>query len=246
MLAPGVDSVARLAGERSGQITRTIGAKDAPFPFFEFGWNHTTLHALKHDKTTTYLQSVMEPDNALELVKLVQDTFGPTNELAQHLEVVNFGGRASFASLALLWPSGEIGSMEREERLKEILSWHEANGMPVFDPHTHILEDGGMKQTDWAQLGFKRKVDPNGILNPGKMRAWEEERRPQRRPTHVAPLPRRTVSPTPPRWRTDRLLQPSRPLQCLLIQCPPPPPHPRRSARGFGASGQRPTLRRRT
>ena len=171
---PGVDSVARLAGERSGQITRTVGAKDAPFPFFEFGWNHTTLHALKHDKTTTYLQSVMEPDNALELVKLVQDTFGPTRELAQHLEVVNFGGRASFASLALLWPSGEIGSMEREERLKEILSWHEANGMPVFDPHTHILEDGGMKQTDWAQLGFKRKVDPNGILNPGKMRAWEE------------------------------------------------------------------------
>ena len=47
--------------------------------------------------------------------------------------------------------------------------------MPVFDPHTHVLEDGGMKQTDWAQLGFKRKVDPKGVLNPGKMRAWEEQ-----------------------------------------------------------------------
>ena len=52
---------------------------------------------------------------------------------------------------------------------------HEANGIPVFDPHTHILEDGGMKQTDWAQLGFKRRVDPLGLLNPGKMRAWEEQ-----------------------------------------------------------------------
>ena len=31
-----------------------------------------------------------------------------------------------------------------------------------------------MKQTDWAQLGFKSGADPNGVLNPGKMRAWEE------------------------------------------------------------------------
>ena len=40
--------------------------------------------------------------------------------------------------------------------------------MPVFDPHTHVLEDGGMKQTDWAQLGFKRKVDgpPRTLPHP--------------------------------------------------------------------------------
>ena len=57
-----------------------------------------------------------------------------------------------------------------------MLEWHESNGMPVFDPHTHILEDGGMKVTDWAQLGFKRRVDPTGVFNPGKMRAWEEQK----------------------------------------------------------------------
>ena len=27
----------------------------------------------------------------------------------------------------------------------------------------------------WAQLGFKKRVDPLGVLNPGKMRAWEEQ-----------------------------------------------------------------------
>ena len=37
-----------------------------------------------------------------------------------------------------------------------------------------MRKDGGMKQTDWAQLGFKRRADPTGVLNPGKMRAWEE------------------------------------------------------------------------
>ena len=40
----------------------------------------------------------------------------------------------------------------------------------------YVLEDGGMKQTDQQQLDFKRKVDPLGLFNPGKMRAFEEGR----------------------------------------------------------------------
>lgn len=31
-----------------------------------------------------------------------------------------------------------------------------------------------MKQTDEAQLAFKREADPKGRLNPGKMFAWED------------------------------------------------------------------------
>jgi hypothetical protein len=30
-----------------------------------------------------------------------------------------------------------------------------------------------MKRTDEAQLQFKREADPKGLLNPGKMIAWE-------------------------------------------------------------------------
>ena len=59
--------------------------------------------------------------------------------------------------------------------MEQILKWHEDAGIAIFDPHTHILEDGGMKQTNYAQLGFKRRSDPKGIMNPGKMRAWEEQ-----------------------------------------------------------------------
>ena len=169
---PSVGPVERLVEERGGQVSRVIGAADAPRPFYEFGWNHTTLHTLKHDKSVTYLQSVLEPGRALELAQKIEDHFG-VDELMQHLEVVNFNGRAGFASLALLWPKGDTPDAAND-RLREILAWHEASGVPVFDPHTHILEDGGMKVTDWAQLGFKRRADPTGILNPGKMRAWEE------------------------------------------------------------------------
>jgi len=30
-----------------------------------------------------------------------------------------------------------------------------------------------MKVVDAAQLAFKRQADPLGLLNPGKMKAWE-------------------------------------------------------------------------
>ena len=37
-------------------------------------------------------------------------------------------------------------------------------GAPIFNPHTFVLEDGGMKQTDEAQLAFKESCDPSGLL----------------------------------------------------------------------------------
>ena len=47
-------------------------------------------------------------------------------------------------------------------------------GAPIFNPHRYTLEEGGMKQTDAAQLAFKREADPQGLLNPGKMIAWND------------------------------------------------------------------------
>ena len=47
-------------------------------------------------------------------------------------------------------------------------------GCPIFNPHRYTLEEGGMKQTDEVQLAFKREADPQGLLNPGKMIAWED------------------------------------------------------------------------
>ena len=45
--------------------------------------------------------------------------------------------------------------------------------MPVFNPHRYTLEEGGMKKTDAVQLAFKKEADPKGLLNPGKMAAWD-------------------------------------------------------------------------
>ncbi len=87
-------------------------------------------------------------------------------EVFSHLEFVRFDGDITCFGLPLV-------RFTTEERLDEIIRPYEENGCPIFNPHRYTLEEGGMKQTDEVQLAFKREADPQGLLNPGKMIAWE-------------------------------------------------------------------------
>ncbi|HEY4203199.1 MAG TPA: FAD-binding oxidoreductase [Devosiaceae bacterium] len=131
-------------------------------PIYELAWNHTTLRGLKVDPSITYLQT-QYPD--LEHVKRIIDIFG--DELPMHIEMGRFDGRIVFSGLPVV-------RYTTEERLEEIIQIHEENGCLVFNPHRYTLEEGGMKKTDRSQLQFKKEADPQGILNPGKMIAWDD------------------------------------------------------------------------
>jgi FAD/FMN-containing dehydrogenase len=132
-------------------------------PIYELTWNHTTLRALRVDPAITYLQ-VRYPED-LSLLSRIHERF--RDEMIGHLEIIRFNGRVGFAGLPLV-------RFSTEERLQAIIDEHEAMGAMVFNPHRYTLEEGGMKQTDATQLAFKRETDPRGLLNPGKMIAWED------------------------------------------------------------------------
>ncbi|MEQ1900159.1 MAG: FAD-binding oxidoreductase [Devosia sp.] len=131
-------------------------------PVYELAWNHTTLRGLKIDDGITYLQT-QYPD--LEHVKWAIDLFG--DEMPMHIEMTRFDGKIVFSGLPIV-------RYTNEARLEEIIRLHEANGCLVFNPHRYTLEEGGMKRTDRNQLEFKKQADPKGILNPGKMIAWDD------------------------------------------------------------------------
>lgn len=133
-------------------------------PAYELAWNHTTLRALRVDPSITYLQSLYPFPNQLTLVEKMDAMF--PGEVFSHLEFVRFDGNITCFGLPLV-------KFTTEERLDEIIRLHEDNGCPIFNPHRFTLEEGGMKQTDDVQLAFKREADPSGLLNPGKMIAWE-------------------------------------------------------------------------
>ena len=134
-------------------------------PNYELAWNHTTLRALRVDPAITYLQIRYPEDRGLSLISRIHEIF--RDEVLGHLEIIRFNGRVGFAGLPMV-------RFSTEERLQEIMNEHEAMGAMVFNPHRYALEEGGMKQTDATQLAFKRETDPQGLLNPGKMIAWED------------------------------------------------------------------------
>ncbi len=161
-LEPLADLIREFGGTTTYQKTALEASKGIALG--EYTWNHTTLHARSADSSLTYLQTLLPNDNFQLLEHLCQH-FG--DELLMHLEFLRVGGVARAAALQLV-------RYTTEARLNEIIGYHEDRGAFIFNPHTHILEDGGMKTVNLPQLRFKELVDPYGLLNPGKMRAWIE------------------------------------------------------------------------
>ncbi|WP_370303418.1 FAD-binding oxidoreductase [Pseudooceanicola sp.] len=170
MVAPhAMDAFAIFAARYPGaRVIYRSDASDwprAPGPVYDFGWNHTTLRALKFDPSVTYLQVRYKYPDHFELVEQVRAEFGA--EVLQHLEVLRENGKVCFAGLPIV-------KFTSEERLEEIVRRHEEMGCMIFNPHRYTLEEGGRQSTDQRQLDFKREADPKGLLNPGKMIAWDD------------------------------------------------------------------------
>lgn len=151
-----------LVNEYQGKITYQQDlSKDTNLNLIEFTWNHTTFHARNIDPNITYLQTFFF---SIDKVEEMYNYFG--DEVMMHLEFLRVRGKAIPAGLQLV-------KYSTEERLNEIIKYHEKNGAFIANPHTYILEDGGRKNIEPEQLKFKKMVDPYGLMNQGKMKAWE-------------------------------------------------------------------------
>jgi FAD/FMN-containing dehydrogenase len=167
MVAAGnAGSVRDLVRERGGAITleRRYVEDRAITPLYEYTWNHTTLQALKIDKTVTYLQTIFPLGANVEALIASHEMFG--EEVMAHAEFQRRQGRTNCSSLQVVRYSDEA-------RLWEIVRGMETLGIRLSNPHSYILEDKGARVLSAdLQLAFKREADPQGLLNPGKMSRW--------------------------------------------------------------------------
>jgi len=143
----------------------------------EYCWNHTTLQALKVDKGLTYLQARFDPLRQKEQVLALHDELSP--EVMLHLEFIRLtDGRHTCSSLPVV-------RFSTEERLAALAQRFEAHGVTINNAHTHVLEEGGkLRDMDRSALSaaqamaadaavaMKQRFDPQGLLNPGKLRGW--------------------------------------------------------------------------
>lgn len=161
---PTLELLPGLVQQYGGEITYEKLAQEKSIHLGEFTWNHTTLHARSVDTSITYLQSMFPTDGNLEILEHLYHYFG--DEVMMHLEFFRVNGRVIPGALQLV-------RYTTEERLNEIIRYHEAKGVSIANPHTYIIEDGGRKVIDPEQLKFKEMVDPYGLMNPGKSKVLQ-------------------------------------------------------------------------
>ncbi|AKG23391.1 FAD-binding oxidoreductase [Calothrix sp. 336/3] len=155
-----LEALSALITEHHGKITYEKPAKEAGkgLHLAEYTWNHTTLHARTTDTNITYLQSIFPGDN-LQTIEHMYHHFG--DEVMLHLEFIRAGGMVANPALQLVRYSSE-------ERLGEIIRYHEERGVFIANPHSYFIEEGWKRAIAPEHLKFKQQVDPYGLMNPGK------------------------------------------------------------------------------
>jgi len=134
----------------------------------ERSWNHTTLHTLARDKTVTYLESIYPAGDALTKVEELWRHFG--DEVLMHIEYMQLNGQLTCVGIPIV-------RYTTAARLDQIAAEHRARGVHINNPHTYVLEDGGKLASESRTLAMKRRLDPAGLLNPGKTRSEVEAAR---------------------------------------------------------------------
>lgn len=140
-------------------------AIDSGITVMEHCWNHTTLQALKHDKSVTNLQSNYVTDKVLEQVAGVKAELG--DDVMTHLEFIRLPDNTlMITGLPLIRFGDEAG-------LNRMMAVHAKHDVLILNSHVYILEDGKHQgHLSDAILNSKRENDPYLLLNPGKIRAF--------------------------------------------------------------------------
>jgi FAD/FMN-containing dehydrogenase len=165
--AQGLAQFEALVQHCGGRVTMAMTDSEVAaaglLPAYECAYNHTTLMALKVDRSWTYIQLSYPQPFDIELALEMVAEYG--DEILWHHEFALADGDYGCFAIPLV-------SYFDAERLDEISRDIEARGVTVFNAHVVTIEDGGMKSIDDSQIDFKKIADPHGLMNPGKTRGW--------------------------------------------------------------------------
>lgn len=157
-----------MLAERGGTLSYRATAAEVAASrrtLLEYVWNHTTLHAFKVEKNLTYIQSAYNPACYLEQVRTLAQRFA--GEVQMHVEFLRTKeGEYSCSGL-------EIIRTRDETRLAEIMQAYRDSGVVINNPHTCFVEEGKQNlKLNPQVLAMKQRFDPQGLLNPGKLKSW--------------------------------------------------------------------------
>ena len=160
------EEVAIKMKEMGGTVTwhsPTANLHKATIELTDYSWNHTTLWAIKHDPTITYLQDEFDPDRLYEQLAERKARYG--DSVIEHITFSRAQGTLRPAALTLV-------RYQSAEHLNGLMAFCESIGILQFSPHTTYLDDDG-RWSGQPILDAKARWDPHGLLNPGHLRSME-------------------------------------------------------------------------
>lgn len=133
-------------------------------------YGHRMLWLKKLAPDAAFLHVYFSPENYLEQLLAIKDRFG--DDVWEEFKYIRSGWLRSLrglpaegslpAAVLTLVPGGR-------DFLDEVMAFCDAIGVSYLNPHTFLLEESGLFK-DFHQIAkFKKDVDPNGLLNPGKI-----------------------------------------------------------------------------
>jgi FAD/FMN-containing dehydrogenase len=152
--------------ERVTEIARRFGGTLKPWPakpaITEFPFAHTVLWTKKRDPGSTWLQTRFTNDRrvALEQVHALQRRFN--GMLVNHIEFVRTPDGLNPSGLPALFTS-------EPREIDAVIAYCAEIGVHVANPHSYVVKEGGMVKDIASIVAFKRRADPFGLLNPGKL-----------------------------------------------------------------------------
>ncbi|MBV9077047.1 MAG: FAD-binding oxidoreductase [Methylobacteriaceae bacterium] len=164
---PGLDGFRSLAGKMGGEVVTEAPEGAGPYhaPIYEFSWGHTRLNINRRDPGIISNIGLLSGSGLLDGVELLGRRFA--REYGVHIEVKRIDGEIAFQAMPLF-------RFQDEDGVAAVMRGMAEDGAVIANNHTFRVKEGGMKPVESEDVAFKRRMDPHGLMNPGKMSVAEK------------------------------------------------------------------------
>ncbi|MCA3260471.1 MAG: FAD-binding oxidoreductase [Telmatospirillum sp.] len=156
------DELVELAEEFGGKLASDAGEGQGPYgePLYKFCYGHSLAQVQKGNPKFTSVQTLFAGADLKRQIGDLHPIFA--GRLPFRLEFQKSQGR-------LVAVGSPLFVYESEAQMAAIVAQIQAGGGQVANSHTTSVRAVGMKVVSDADIAFVRRMDPHGLLNPGKI-----------------------------------------------------------------------------